>query len=121
MYTPIEIVKPSVLPSNDGGTANPLGQRRSTSPPVSRKRSPGLGGPKGHPASPQFTSTCGQLRLQEARQMLLPGYRSASDVAYSVGYEGASQFSREYLRQFGAPPARSVRQIRQTIARPPMN
>jgi AraC-like DNA-binding protein len=56
-----------------------------------------------------------QLRLQEARQLLLAGDRSASDVAFAVGYESASQFSREYLRQFGAPPARDVRQIRQAI------
>jgi len=57
-----------------------------------------------------------QLRLQEARQLLLSGDCSASDVAYAVGYESASQFSREYLRQFGAPPARDVRQVRQAIS-----
>lgn len=42
------------------------------------------------------------------------------DVAFAVGYESASQFSREYLRQFGAPPVRDVRQIRQAIGSPPM-
>ncbi|MBX8529306.1 AraC family transcriptional regulator [Pseudomonas cichorii] len=56
-----------------------------------------------------------QLRLQEARQLLLAGEHRASDVAFAVGYESASQFSREYLRQFGAPPARDVREIRQGI------
>jgi transcriptional regulator GlxA family with amidase domain len=56
-----------------------------------------------------------QLRLQEARQLLLAGDHSASDVAFAVGYESASQFSREYLRQFGAPPVRDVCQIRQSI------
>ncbi|MGM7972750.1 AraC family transcriptional regulator N-terminal domain-containing protein [Yersinia enterocolitica] len=56
-----------------------------------------------------------QLRLQEARQLLLAGEHRASDVAFVVGYESASQFSREYLRQFGAPPARNVREIRQAI------
>jgi AraC-like DNA-binding protein len=61
-----------------------------------------------------------QLRLQEARQLLLSGEHSASDVAFAVGYESASQFSREYLRQFGAPPARDTRQIRQAIAIPAM-
>lgn len=59
-----------------------------------------------------------QLRLQEARQLLLAGEHRASDVAYAVGYESASQFSREYLRQFGTPPARDVRQIRQSIGTP---
>ncbi len=57
-----------------------------------------------------------QIRLQAARQLLLAGDHSASDVAFSVGYESASQFSREYLRQFGAPPARDVRTLRQSIA-----
>ncbi len=56
-----------------------------------------------------------QLRLQEARQLLLAGDHSASDVAFAVGYESASQFSREYLRQFGAPPVRDVRRLRQSI------
>ena len=59
-----------------------------------------------------------QLRLQEARQLLLAGDHGASDVAYAVGYESASQFSREYVRQFGAPPARDVRQIRRAMATP---
>lgn len=56
-----------------------------------------------------------QLRLQEARQLLLAGEQRASDVAFAVGYESASQFSREYLRQFGASPARDAREIRQAI------
>jgi len=56
-----------------------------------------------------------QLRLQEARQLMLSGEHRASDVAFAVGYESASQFSREYLRQFGAPPARDVRDLRQAI------
>ncbi|MGJ7489793.1 AraC family transcriptional regulator N-terminal domain-containing protein [Variovorax sp. ZT4R33] len=56
-----------------------------------------------------------QIRLQEARRLLLTGDRKASDVAFTVGYESASQFSREYLRQFGAPPTRDVRQLRQAI------
>lgn len=56
-----------------------------------------------------------QLRLQEARQLLLAGDHTASDVAYAVGYESASQFSREYVRQFGAPPVRDVRQLRRSI------
>lgn len=57
-----------------------------------------------------------QLRLQEARQLLLAGDHSASDVAFAVGYESASQFSREYLRQFGAPPMSDVRRLRQSIS-----
>ncbi|MCS3433525.1 AraC family transcriptional regulator [Klebsiella sp. BIGb0407] len=56
-----------------------------------------------------------QLRLQEAHQLLLAGKHRASDVAFVVGYESASQFSREYLRQFGTPPARNIREIRQAM------
>lgn len=56
-----------------------------------------------------------QLRLQNARQLLLAGDHSASDAAFAVGYESTSQFSREYLRQFGAPPVRDVRHLRQSI------
>lgn len=58
------------------------------------------------------------LRLQQARQLLLAGEHRAADVAFAVGYESVSQFSREYARQFGAPPARDVRKIRQAIGNP---
>lgn len=58
------------------------------------------------------------LRLQEARQLLLAGGHNASNAAFAVGYESASQFSREYLREFGAPPARHVQEMRQAIERP---
>lgn len=44
-----------------------------------------------------------QLRLQEARRLLLAESADAADVAFRVGYESASQFSREYSRMFGAP------------------
>ena len=59
-----------------------------------------------------------QLRLQESRTLLLTGEHSVSYVAFDVGYESSSQFSREYLRHFGAPPARDARQIRQTMRTP---
>jgi AraC-like DNA-binding protein len=49
-----------------------------------------------------------QLRLQEARQLLLASDHRASDVAFAVGYESASQLSREYLRQCGALLVRDV-------------
>lgn len=57
-----------------------------------------------------------QLRLQQARQLLLAGDHSASDVAYAVGYESASQFSREYSRHFGAPPSRDLNNLRRSLA-----
>jgi AraC-like DNA-binding protein len=54
-----------------------------------------------------------QMRLQEARLRLLakPGGGVAS-VAFAVGYESASQFSREYARQFGIPPGRDAARLR---------
>jgi len=47
-----------------------------------------------------------QLRLQEARRLMLAECASAAVVARHVGYESPSQFSREYARMFGAPPGR---------------
>lgn len=44
------------------------------------------------------------LRLTEARRLLRSGEGSVSSVAFEVGYESPSQFSREYSRKFGAPP-----------------
>jgi AraC-like DNA-binding protein len=49
------------------------------------------------------------LRLYEARRLLLTEPTSASSVAFSVGYQSVSQFSREYRRMFGAPPIREIR------------
>jgi AraC-like DNA-binding protein len=51
------------------------------------------------------------LRLHEARRLLLSGDPGAADVAFKVGYESTSQFSREYARLFGLPPIRDVRRI----------
>jgi AraC-like DNA-binding protein len=53
-----------------------------------------------------------QLRLQEARQLMLSQNIDAGSAGIRVGYESASQFSREYARLFGAPPQRDVQRIR---------
>jgi len=53
-----------------------------------------------------------QLRLQEARQLMLNENLDAGSAAVRVGYESASQFSREYSRLFGAPPQRDVTRMR---------
>lgn len=52
------------------------------------------------------------VRLQEARLRLLADPADIAGAAYAVGYESPSQFSREYRRQFGAPPSRDVSQLR---------
>lgn len=49
-----------------------------------------------------------QLRLQEARHLMLAEGMSAGQAGFSVGYESPSQFSREYRRLFGAPPRQDV-------------
>lgn len=53
-----------------------------------------------------------QIRLQEARMRLLADPRDVAGVAYAVGYESPSQFSREYRRQFGAPPGQDAARLR---------
>lgn len=53
-----------------------------------------------------------QLRLQEARQLMLTQDMDAGTAAVYVGYESASQFSREYSRLFGDPPQRDVKRLR---------
>ncbi len=53
-----------------------------------------------------------QLRLQEARRMLLSEALDAATVSRNVGYESASQFSREYRRFFGAPPMQDIERLR---------
>ncbi|WP_433692971.1 AraC family transcriptional regulator [Herbaspirillum seropedicae] len=49
------------------------------------------------------------LRLQEARKLILTADASVATAAHRVGYESSSQFSREYSRLFGAPPLRDKR------------
>jgi AraC-like DNA-binding protein len=51
------------------------------------------------------------LRLQEARRLLVTS-GDAARAAHTVGYESASQFSREYARMFGAPPGRDAERLR---------
>lgn len=53
-----------------------------------------------------------QLRLQEARRLLLSESTDATDVAFRVGYESPSQFSREYSRMFGFPPREDIKRLR---------
>ncbi|WP_064746923.1 AraC family transcriptional regulator [Lysobacter antibioticus] len=55
-----------------------------------------------------------QLRLQEARKLMLSRALDAASAGYAVGYDSPSQFSREYNRLFGAPPLRDVARLRRT-------
>jgi AraC-like DNA-binding protein len=56
------------------------------------------------------------LRLNEARRLMLIENQDAATVAFKVGYESPSQFSREYGRLFGAPPLRDIISLRQMTA-----
>lgn len=49
-----------------------------------------------------------QLRLLEARRLIVSEASTVSEAAFRVGYESPSQFSREYVRAFGAPPKRDA-------------
>jgi len=53
-----------------------------------------------------------QLRLLEARRLMLAEDTDATHAAYQVGYESPSQFSREYSRMFGAPPMQDIQRLR---------
>lgn len=59
-----------------------------------------------------------QLRLAEARRLMLTEHLDAAAAAYRVGYESPSQFSREYSRRFGGPPARDIAGLRGTAPAP---
>jgi AraC-like DNA-binding protein len=53
-----------------------------------------------------------RLRLNEARARLTADPHDVAGVAYAVGYDNPSQFSREYRRMFGAPPSRDATRTR---------
>jgi AraC-like DNA-binding protein len=57
-----------------------------------------------------------QLRLHTARERMLSDGLDAASAAFEVGYESASQFSREYSRFFGQPPMRDVKARREAMA-----
>lgn len=50
-----------------------------------------------------------QLRLQEARRLMLNGSANATAAALEVGYESPAQFNREYRRLFGLPPLQDIK------------
>lgn len=56
-----------------------------------------------------------QLRLREARHLLLSESMDAAEAGFAVGYTDASHFNRDYKRQFGLPPKRDVEQTREAV------
>lgn len=59
-----------------------------------------------------------QIRLQAARRMLLAEGVGVAAIGYSIGYESASQFNRDYRRLFGEPPGRDGIAIRADVLAP---
>ncbi len=56
-----------------------------------------------------------QLRLQEARRLLVSEDLDATSTAFRVGYNDASHFNREYKRLFGLPPMRDIERLRDDV------
>lgn len=57
-----------------------------------------------------------QLRLQEARRLMLGENLDVANAAFRVGYNDASHFNREYKSVFGAPPMRDVQRLREVTS-----
>lgn len=53
-----------------------------------------------------------QIRLQEARNLLISRGRDMAAIGFAVGYDSPSQFSREYRRVYGQPPGRDLQRLR---------
>jgi AraC-like DNA-binding protein len=56
-----------------------------------------------------------QIRLQEARRLMLGEGLDAASAGFRVGYEDPSYFSRDYKKQFGAPPQRDMARLRSNV------
>lgn len=56
-----------------------------------------------------------QIRLQEARRLMLGEDLDAASAGFRVGYEDPSYFSRDYKKQFGSPPQRDIARLRDSL------
>ncbi|WP_232315003.1 AraC family transcriptional regulator [Oceanibaculum pacificum] len=56
-----------------------------------------------------------QLRLIEARRLMLMDSQGIAHAAHLVGYESVPQFTRDYARLFGTPPGRDIREARLSV------
>jgi transcriptional regulator GlxA family with amidase domain len=57
-----------------------------------------------------------EVRLLEARRLILESSDAISSVAFEVGYESPAQFSRDYARKFGHPPRQERNRVRQEMS-----
>ncbi|WP_159591060.1 AraC family transcriptional regulator [Chelativorans xinjiangense] len=56
-----------------------------------------------------------RIRLLRARSLLIAGEGNATSIAFGVGYESPTQFSREYARHFGLPPSKDAERLRRRV------
>ena len=56
-----------------------------------------------------------QIRLQQARSLMLADDLDAASAGFRVGYEDPAYFSRDYKKHFGAPPQRDIAQLRSNL------
>jgi len=56
-----------------------------------------------------------QIRLQEARRLMLGEDLDAASAGHRVGYEDPAYFSRDYKKLFGAPPQRDIARLRSSL------
>jgi AraC-like DNA-binding protein len=57
-----------------------------------------------------------QIRLQEARRLMLGEELDAASAGHRVGYEDPAYFSRDYKKLFGAPPQRDIANLRSNLS-----
>jgi len=55
-----------------------------------------------------------QIRLQEARRLMLGEDLDAASAGYRVGYNDAAYFNRDYKKLFGLPPSSDVKRLRES-------
>ena len=57
-----------------------------------------------------------QIRLQEARRLMLGEELDAASAGFRVGYEDPAYFNRDYKKIFGAPPQRDIARLRNNLS-----
>ncbi|MBP8864809.1 MAG: AraC family transcriptional regulator [Anaerolineae bacterium] len=57
-----------------------------------------------------------QVRLQEARRLMLSEDLDAATAGYRVGFNDPAHFNREYKKTFGLPPLSDVKRLREQAA-----